>query len=103
MYRSERYQFTLEYRKGIKQLISDILSRQGHHTERDPPMGGLNVSIAEIADVDTVTLANIRKEITEDPELQALARKIVTGWNTSGDDTPDCLRKYETFQESLGS
>jgi hypothetical protein len=99
IYRSERYDFTVEYRKGIKQLISDILSRQGHHTQRDPPFTGLNYRISEMnVDVDASTLQDIKKETAEDPKLQKLAEYIISGWP---DEPVSELLVYKTFRDEL--
>ena len=105
IYRSERYTFTVEYRKGIKQLISDILSRQGHHTSRDKPITGLDFKISEVAvqlNADSVQLRSVATETGKDPVLQKLCEYIITGWPTDEAEIPPELRVYRTFKESLG-
>jgi hypothetical protein len=99
IYRSERYDFTVEYRKGIKQLISDILSRQGHHIHRDPPFRGLNYKISQVnVDVDTSTLEDIRRETSQDPRMQKLVEYIISGWP---EDLMPELTVYKTFRDQL--
>ena len=109
MLKLQRYQFTVQYKKGKELYIADTLSRA---PVTDQPISTdkqecevFRVEMAEMEfepnQVTPDTLQRIRRETAKDTVLAALHTMIMNGWPSERKEVPEQLRLYWNFRDEI--
>ena len=113
--RLQKFDFTVEYKKGTKMYLADTLSRvyikeHKQDVKREVVLE-IERSEAEIEfeliqmiqylAVSTEKIAQLKEATKNDNELCALKQIIKTGWSESREDVPRPIHLYYTFREEL--
>ena len=109
MLKLQRYQYTVQYKKGKELYVADNFSRAA---VTDQPSSTAKqeceVFRLEIAEMDLEpnrvtpdTLQRIRRETTKDPVLAALHMVITNRWPSERKEAPEPLRLYWNFRDEI--
>ena len=106
MMRIHQYHVNLHYRPGSTMHIADCMSRVGLKKD-DKEIDGLKITIDDVstqADIDVVTMEEIRHHTSKDETLMEIMKFTQLGWpNTSKTIDDADIRKYYNFREEIGS
>ena len=91
------YDFTIHYCPSKEMVIPDMLSQFSPHPDPDLP---LDITI-HLAHIMPDHKEAFQQAFMNDPEMQALANLIITGWPEDNKEVPHPLHPYWQHQETL--
>ena len=91
------YDLTIHYHPGKETVIPDMLSQLSPRPGPDLP---LDIAIHHACTMPDCKEA-FQQAFVNDPEMQALANLIITGWPEDIKEVPCPLHKYWQYQETL--
>ena len=102
--RLQRYDTTLQYRKGADMHIADTLSRAPMEQAQQGQSGfekELETVCAVTSDVEDRQLEDIRRETRKDPTLQAVAKLVRDGWPSDKRSVEGAAVPYFNIRDEL--